>query len=157
MQKDIPKSDIPSVEKPHNQAVFAMEIAGLCLDIILYFISSNKKREERVLEKEFFKRIEILKDTPRRITLTYYLLEGNISEEYCDLKIYGALVEKEVMSKSGRIMREKKSIPDLFFTKGEAKMFLERISKEKVMPIDLKCAVKPYVDEQIRLKSVESV
>ena len=110
-----------------------------------------------ILNKEFFKRIEILKDTPNRITLTYYLLEGNISEEYCDLKIYGVLVEKEVMSKSGRIMREKKSIPDLFFTKGEAKMFLERISKEKIMPIDLKCTIKPYVDEQIRLKSVESV
>ena len=109
------------------------------------------------MEKEFFKRIEILKDTKNRITLTYYLLEGNISEEYCDLKIYGVLVEKEVMSKSGRIMREKKSIPDLFFTKGETKMFLERISKEKVMPIDLKYAVKPYVDEQIRLKTVESV
>ncbi|MBQ7986452.1 MAG: hypothetical protein IJ304_04205 [Clostridia bacterium] len=109
------------------------------------------------MEKEFFKRIEIMKDTPNRITLTYYLLEGNISEEYCDLKIYGVLVEKEVMAKSGRIMREKKSIPDLFFTKGETKMFLERISKEKVMPIDLKCAVKPYVDEQILLKNVESV
>lgn len=109
------------------------------------------------MEKEIFTRVEIMKDTPNRITLTYYLLEGNISEEYCDLKIYGVLVEKEVISKSGRVMREKKSIPDLFFTKGEAKAFLERISKEKVMPIDLKCAVKPYVDEQIILKSVESV
>lgn len=124
---------------------------------LYYTLLAGIKREEKVLDKEFFKRIEILKDTPNRITLTYYLLEGNISEEYCDLKIYGVLVEKEVMSKSGRIMREQKSIPDLFFTKSEAKMFLERISKEKVMPIDLKCAVKPYVDEQIRLKSVESV
>ena len=31
------------------------------------------------MEKEIFARIEILKDTPNRITLTYYLLEGNIS------------------------------------------------------------------------------
>lgn len=109
------------------------------------------------MEKEFFRRIDIMKDTPNRITLTYYLLEGAISEEYCDLKIYGVLVEKEIVAKSGRVMREKKSIPDLFFTKGEAKAFLERICAQKVMPIDLKCAVKPYVDERIGLKSVESV
>lgn len=109
------------------------------------------------MEKEFFKRIEILKDTPGRITLTYYLLESNISEEYCDLKIYGVLVEKESASKHGQIMKEAKSIPNLFFTKREARMFLERICKDRVMPIDLKYTVKPYVDEQILTKNVESV
>ena len=109
------------------------------------------------MEKEFFKRIELLKDTPSSITLTYYLLEGSVSEEYCDLKIYGVLVEKEVKSKSGQIMREKKSIPDLFFTKLEAKSFLEHICEQRIMPIDLKYAVKPYIEEQIGLRSVESI
>ena len=98
-----------------------------------------------------------MKDTPTRINLTYYLLEDNISEEYCDLKIYGVLVEKESVSKSGNIVRERKSIPDLFFTKGEAELFLERICEQRVMPIDLKFAVKPYVQEQFGIKSVESV
>lgn len=109
------------------------------------------------MNQEFFDSIEIMKDTPTRINLKYYLLEDNISEEYCDLKIYGVLVEKESISKSGSIVREKKSIPDLFFTKGEAKLFLERIYKQRVMPIDLKFAVKPYIEEQIGIKSVESV
>ena len=109
------------------------------------------------MEKEFFNRIEIMKDTPNRMTLTYYLLEGSISEEYCDLKIYGVLVEKEFISKSGQVMRETKSIPDLFFTKTEARAFLERIYEERIMPIDLKYAVKPYIKEQIGMKSVESV
>lgn len=109
------------------------------------------------MEKEFFNRIEIMKDTPNGMTLTYYLLESNISEEYCDLKMYGVLVEKEVMGKNGRIMREKKSIPDLFFTKAEAGGFLERIYKERIMPIDLKYAVKPYVKERIECKNMESV
>ena len=109
------------------------------------------------MEKEFFNRIEIMKDTPNSITLTYYLLESNISEEYCDLKMYGVLVEKLSASKSGRKIREKKSIPDLFFTKAEAVKFLERIYKEKIMPIDLKYAVKPYIEEQIGIRSIESV
>ena len=109
------------------------------------------------MHKELFKRIEIMKDTPNMITLKYYLLEDNISEEYCDLKIYGVLVEKEVVSKKGRIMSEKKSIPDLFFTKGETRMFLERISDERITPIHLKYAVKPYIKEQIGMKSVEGV
>ena len=101
---------------------------------VYYTLLAGIKREEKILEKEFFKRIEILKDTKNRITLTYYLLEGNISEEYCDLKIYGVLVEKEVMAKSGRIMREKKSIPDLFFTKNEAKMFLPDLANDAPLP-----------------------
>ena len=109
------------------------------------------------MEKELFKQIELLKDTPGRITLTYYLLESNISEEYCDLKIYGVLVEKESTSKNGRSMKEAKSIPDLFFTKQEARLFLEKICRDRIMPIDLKYAVKPYVEEQILIKNVESV
>lgn len=109
------------------------------------------------MKKEFFNKIEIMKDTPGSITLTYYLLEGNISEEYCDLKIYGVMVEKEVISKTGRVMREKKSIPDLFFTKREAKVFLEKIYQQRIMPIDLKYTIKPYVEEQIGVKNVESV
>ena len=109
------------------------------------------------MEKEFFNRIELRRGTQHSITLTYYLLESNISEEYCDLKIYGVLVEKESTAKSGKIIRETKSIPDLFFTKGDAKQFLERIYEQKIMPIDLKYAVKPYVKEQMGLKSIESV
>ena len=109
------------------------------------------------MEKEFFNRIEIMKNTPHSITLTYYLLESNISEEYCNLKMYGVLVEKESTAKSGRAIRERKSIPDLFFTKGDAIQFLERIYEEKIMPIDLKYAVKPYIQEQMGLRSVESI
>ena len=109
------------------------------------------------MEKEFFDRIELMQGTPHSITLTYYLLESNIGEEYCDLKIYGVLVEKESTSKSGRKILEKKSIPDLFFTKWDAKLFLERIFEQRIMPIDLKYAVKPYIEEQMGLKSVESV
>jgi len=109
------------------------------------------------LKQEFFNRIEIMKDTPHNITLTYYLLESNISEEYCDLKIYGVLVEKESTTKNGRKVRERKSIPDLFFTKGDAKQFLERIYEQRIMPIDLKYAVKPYVEEQMGIRNVESV
>ena len=109
------------------------------------------------MEKEFFNRIEIMKETPHSMTLTYYLLESNISEEYCDLKIYGVLVEKESTSKSGRRIREQKSIPDLFFTKGDARLFLEWIYNQKIMPIDLKYAVKPYMEQQMGLKNVESV
>ena len=98
-----------------------------------------------------------MKDTPSCITLTYYMLEGSIREEYCDLKIYGVLVEKAVVGKNGRIMKEAKSIPDLFFTRGETRLFLEKICREKIMPIDLKSVIKPYVREQLCLKNVESV
>ena len=109
------------------------------------------------MEKEFFNRIEIMKDTPNSITLTYYLLESNISEEYCDLKIYGVLVEKISKSKSGRKIRERKSIPDLFFTKRDARKFLERIYEQKIAPIDLKYAIKPYIEERMGVRNVESV
>ena len=109
------------------------------------------------MRKEFFKRVDIMKDTPNMITLKYYLLEDNISEEYCDLKIYGVLVEKETVSKKGRILTEKKSIPDLFFTKGETRLFLEKICEEKITPIHLKYAVKPYIKECIGMRCVESV
>lgn len=109
------------------------------------------------MSKELYKRIEIMKDTPNCINLTYYLLEGVVCEEYCDLKIYGVLVEKEFVSKSGRIMRERKSIPDLFFTKQETRQFLEYICNERVMPIDLKCSVKPYIENHMGVKTVKSV
>ena len=126
---------------------------------VYYTLYSKRKKKGRIynLKQEFFNRIEIMKDTPHSITLTYYLLESNISEEYCDLKIYGVLVEKESTTKNGRKVRERKSIPDLFFTKGDAKQFLERIYEQRIMPIDLKYAVKPYVEEQMGIRNVESV
>lgn len=109
------------------------------------------------MEKKFYNRIELMKATPNRITLSYYLLESNINEGFCDLKIYGVLIEKESITKNGAIIKETKSIPDLFFTKSEAEEFLEKIYREKVMPIDLKYAIRPFVKERVGLNAVESV
>ncbi len=104
--------------------------------------------------RELFKTISITnsKNPTNPIQLTYYLLTDSVSEEFCDLKVYGVEIDKLSEQKS-----EKKIIPDLFFTKGEAEDFLQRISDNKVTPTELKYEVSKCIDDRLRPCSIKSV
>lgn len=104
--------------------------------------------------RELFKTVSITsnKNSANTIQLTYYLLTDSVSEEFCDLKVYGVEIDKVSEQKS-----EKKIIPDLFFTKGEAEDFLQRISDRNVTPTELKYEVSKYIDDRLRPCSVKSV
>lgn len=108
------------------------------------------------MKKEFYKRITIT-DKGCRQELEYYILTDNVSEEYCDLIVYGAEIDRVITRSSGIIERDKKIIPDLFFVKEEAEEFLRKISDNKTTPVDLKYAVRDYIGKQLHIKDTESV
>lgn len=109
------------------------------------------------MKKELFDEIYVDKteEIPCRTKLTYYLLTDSVSEEYCDLKVYGVEIDKtdDAVKKN----RERKIIGDLFFKKNEALSFLRKICDNKVTPIDLKYVVNEYVGERIKLSDTEKL
>lgn len=107
------------------------------------------------MEKEFFDKIMFFDGDGCETTLTYYLLKGSISEEFCDLMVYGAQIDREKQFLNGKTERDKKIIHDLFFVKSEAEEFLKMIADKRITPTELKFAVHKYIGE--RLKNVESV
>ena len=109
------------------------------------------------MKKEFFSEVTIVQDGNCEQVLTYYLLTGCVSEEYCDLMVYGVEIDREIRQGGKKRERDKKVIPDLFFVKGEAEEFLQKISDKKVAPTDLKYAVREYIGEKLQAKNVKSV
>ena len=101
------------------------------------------------MNKEFFSEVNVVSDeNMHEIKLTYYLLSGSVSREYCDLEVYGVEIDKETVP-CGKSGKEKKQIKNLFFKRSEAVNFLEKISRNKVTPMELKYVIKEYIDDQI--------
>lgn len=105
------------------------------------------------MKKELFKEVLIKagEELSYDMKLTYYLLTDSVSEEYCDLKVYGVEIDKVAEKKNGKRDCEKKIIKDLFFRKNEAMDFLEKIARNKVTPMGLKYVVNEYIGEQIQV------
>lgn len=108
------------------------------------------------MKKEFFEGITIT-DGGCRQELEYFILTDSVSEEYCDLIVYGAEIDRVLTHENGKIERDKKIIPDLFFVKDEAEEFLRKISDNKVTPTELKYVVRDHIGEQLHTKNTESV
>ncbi len=104
------------------------------------------------MEKEFYNEIYVdtESDTPEKMQLTYYLLSENISDEHCDLKIYGAEIDKTIGGKT-----EKKIMRDLFFRRSDAEEFMRKISSGTVTPMGLKYAVQEHICESLNYCSCE--
>ncbi len=98
------------------------------------------------MKRELFNEIYVNTDSepPQPMRLTYYLLIENISDEHCDLKVYGAEIEKLT---GGKI--EKKIMNDLFFRRSDAEDFMRRISSCAVTPMGLKYAVQEHISERL--------
>ena len=111
------------------------------------------------MKKELFGEIciENEENVPCRVKLTYYLLTDSVSEEYCDLKVYGVEIDKEEKARNGLGFREKKIVKDLFFKREEAVAFLQKIYENKVLPMGLKCVINDYIGERIQLYNAEKV
>lgn len=111
------------------------------------------------MQKDFFDELitEIKGITACTQRLTYYLLTSCVSEEYCDLKVYGVEIDRVTEYADGKRECDKKIISDLFFSREEAETFLERIFKNGVTPIGLKNAVHDYIGERLQTGNVKSV
>jgi len=94
-------------------------------------------------------------DVPKNMRLTYYLLTDNVREEYCDLKVYGAEIDKENVFDGEESENESKTIKNLFFRKQEAESFLDKLARNQVTPMGLKSAVTEHIGEQIKLLTCE--
>ncbi|MBR4172926.1 MAG: hypothetical protein IKR46_00980 [Clostridia bacterium] len=93
---------------------------------------------------------EIIIDAEKtRIKLTYYMITDSVREEYCDLKVYGAEIDKEEFFSENVCERESKMIKNLFFRKAEAEEFLKKLSSGSVTPMGLMSAVTEHINEQI--------
>lgn len=89
-------------------------------------------------------------EEPHRIKLTYYLLTDSVREEYCDLKVYGAEIDKEDVFPGGICENESKIIKNLFFRYGEAEDFLKKLVRLQVTPMGLMSAVSEHIGEKIK-------
>ncbi len=107
------------------------------------------------MSRELIKEICIEKgeDLPYKMKLSYYMLTDRVREEYCDLKVYGAEIEKTGFMDDGKIIHEKKVIKNLFFKRCEAEDFMSKLINGVVTPVGLKYAVQEHIGEQIRLLS----
>ena len=94
--------------------------------------------------------IDLKEEEPHRIKLTYYMLVDSVREEYCDLKVYGAEIDKEEVFSGGICKNESKIIKNLFFRYSEAEDFLATLVRAQVTPMGLMSAVSEYVGEKIR-------
>jgi len=110
------------------------------------------------MKKEYFDQVIVKagEDMLCDMKLTYYLLTGAISEEYCDLEVYGVEIEKELVSGRNSEGIERKLIKDLFFKKSEAVEFLNKISCNKVTPMELKYVLRDYIYDQINSATVNN-
>ena len=98
--------------------------------------------------------VDVDNDIPHKMRLTYYLLTDSISDEHCDLKVYGAEIDKEnIGQECGQ--REKKIIKDLFFRRSDAEEFLKKISAGTVTPMGLKYAVRDHINEKLKILACE--
>ena len=107
------------------------------------------------MKKELFDKVTVRvdEDIPYDMELTYYLLTDAVSEEYCDLEVYGVEIDKEV--KFGKYAGvERKMVKDMFFKKCEALDFLSKISRNTVTPMELKYVIKDYISQQIKVLTV---
>ena len=96
--------------------------------------------------------IKVEEEVPYNMLLTYYLITNSVSEEYCDLKVYGVEIDKKCPYEKDS---EKKLITDLFFQKDEAEIFLEKLVDNQVTPMGLKYAVREYIGERLNVCSVK--
>lgn len=103
------------------------------------------------MQKELFDKIVIETDekVPHKIKLTYYMVTDCVREEYCDLKVYGAEIEKEEIFADGTREYDSKIIKNLFFRYSEAEKFLEKLKNGGVTPMGLVSAVSEHINEQI--------
>ena len=103
------------------------------------------------MEREFYKEIIVEADdtVPYKMKLTYYLLTDKVSEEYCDLTVYGAEIDKESYRFDGSPEEERKILKDLFFRRNEAESFMKKLVRNKVTPMGLKYAVREHIGEKI--------
>ena len=108
-----------------------------------------------VLKKELFYEVYI-DELGESVKLTYFLLSDNVSEEYCDLKVYGVEIDKEEIKKGARLV-ERKIEKELFFEKSEVIKFLQNISQKKVMPRGLKYVINDYIGKRVQLYNAEKV
>ena len=102
------------------------------------------------MQKECYKKVEIADDC--NMELTYYLLTDSVREEYCDLKVYGAEIQKNCPLDGET---ENKAIKNLFFRRSEAENFLEKLARNRVTPMGLISAVSEHIGEQLQLLSCE--
>ena len=90
-------------------------------------------------------------DIPYDMNLSYYITSTKVSEEYCDLKVYGVQINKEAHYPGGEREIEKKRIGDLFFNKEECSEFVSRLLDNEVTPMGLKYAIREYIGEKIHV------
>ena len=104
------------------------------------------------MQRKLFDEVEIdfTGDKPHLMKLTYYLLTDSVREEYCDLKVYGAEIDKEDIYSGGVCENESKIIKNLFFRLSEAEDFLEKLVRLRVTPMGLMSAVSEHISEKIR-------
>ena len=109
------------------------------------------------MKREFFDEIiiDMAEDTPHQMKLTYYMLVDSVREEYCDLKVYGAEIDKEDIFSGGVRENESKIIKNLFFRHSEAEAFLKKLVRAKVTPMGLMPAVSEHIGERIKQLTYE--
>lgn len=93
--------------------------------------------------------IDLEDESPRQIKLAYYMITDNIREEYCDLKVYGAEIEKTEIFAGNVCEKESKMMKNLFFRYSEADGFLKKLVTGKVTPMGLVSAVSEHINEQM--------
>ena len=103
------------------------------------------------MQKELFDELLINTDdeVPHKIKLTYYMITDCVREEYCDLKVYGAEIEKEEIFEDGKSKYESKIIKNLFFRHSEAENFMKKLKDGGVTPMGLMSAVSEHINDQI--------
>ena len=103
------------------------------------------------MKKELYDKIISETDdvVPVKMILTYYLLTDKVSEEYCDLTVYGTEIVKECFRPNGSSEVECKILKDLFFRRSEADAFMHKLIRNQVTPMGLKYAVKDHICEKI--------
>lgn len=81
--------------------------------------------------------------------LEYYLIEENISRDYCDLMCYGIKIKKTVYFEGGGKNVEINQINNVFYRKNEAEDFIKLILKNSVTPTTLRDVVEDYIVESL--------
>lgn len=109
------------------------------------------------MKREFFDEVtvDIREDNAHQIKLTYYMLVDSVREEYCDLKVYGAEIDKEEIFSGGVYETESKTIKNLFFRHSEAEAFLKKLVRTRVTPMGLMSAVSEHIGERIKQLTYE--
>jgi hypothetical protein len=109
------------------------------------------------VRREFFDEItvDIREDKSHQMKLTYYMLVDSVREEYCDLKVYGAEIDKEDIFSGGICENESKIVKNIFFRHGEAETFLKKLVRARVTPMGLTSAVSEHIGERIKQLTYE--